>query len=100
MHHPCTIIYSLSNKPVYGNEKGTCRITGQQSTGIKFSKWIKDTFTDIGFLRPGNIISNEAAFCFEEQSEYLQQQCSGLLNRQVRYKKSAGMGAFLTYNSV
>lgn len=73
MLHPCTIIYNLSPKPVYGNVEGTCRITGKKSIGLDFQKWVRDTFTDIGFLYPGNIISNEAAFCFEEQSEYLRQ---------------------------
>lgn len=72
MHHPCITIYNLSNQPVYGNEEGICRITGIQSKGIKFSRWVRDTFTDFHNLKPGTIISNEAIFSFEEQSEYLQ----------------------------
>lgn len=75
IHHPhaCFYIYSLSNRPIYGNVEGFCRITGQQSQGVVFEKWVRDTFTDLGFLHPGNIISNEAMFCFEEGSEYLKQ---------------------------
>lgn len=73
MHHPCIIIYNLSNHPTYGTEEGICRITGLQSRGIRFAKWVRDTFTDFHNLKPGTIISNEAIFCFEEQSEYLRQ---------------------------
>jgi hypothetical protein len=70
--HPCQQIYNLSEMPVYGNEKGICRITGIESVGLNFNKWVKDTFTDIGYLKPGNIISNEAAFCFDEASKEIQ----------------------------
>lgn len=69
--HPCQSIYNLSSRPSYGDTSGICRITGLKSTGIPFSKWIKKTFTDIGCLHPGTIISNEAAFCFDESSEEL-----------------------------
>lgn len=71
--HSCARIYNLSNRPIYGDVQGTCRITGEQAKGVLFEKWVRDTFTDLGFLHPGNIISNEAMFCFEEGSEYLQQ---------------------------
>lgn len=71
--HPCQQIYSISQKPVYGDEKGICRITGTEGTGINFNKWVKDTFTDIGYLNPGTIISNEAAFCFDEASKEIQE---------------------------
>lgn len=70
--HPCEIIYKVSNSGlIYGDEKGTCRITGKESTGIKFGKWVKSTFNDYAYLQPGDIISNEALFCFDEQSDYL-----------------------------
>jgi len=71
--HPCEIIYALSDKPVYGEEAGICRITGKESKGIEFTSWVRDTFTDLGYLVPGTIISNEAAYCFDEASEYLRQ---------------------------
>lgn len=71
--HPCYIIYNLSNKPVYGEVEGVCRITGLQSKGLLFKDWVRDTFTDLHNLKPGTIISNEAAFCFTEQDEYIQQ---------------------------
>lgn len=68
------IIYSIGGNGVtYGNTEGICRITGKQSTGILFDKWVKDTFTDIASLKPGSIISNEAAFCFDEASTLIQQ---------------------------
>lgn len=72
--HPCEIIYKIgADNKQYGNESGICRITGKESSGMPFNKWVKPTFTDIGYLLPGNIISNEAAFCFDEASEIVQQ---------------------------
>lgn len=71
--HTCKLIYNASYKPLYGTTKGVCRITGEQSQGLPFTQWVRDTFTDLGFLHPGTIISNEALFCFEEASLYLQQ---------------------------
>jgi hypothetical protein len=73
MLNPCEIIYSLSSqKPIIGNTKGICRITGKAAEGIPFSDWVKDTFTDHAYLYAGSIISNEAVFCFDEASELLQ----------------------------
>lgn len=72
--HPCERIYQIAgNGFSVGTTKGKCRITGSESTGMPFGKWVKDTFTGHGFLKPGTIVSNEAAFCFTEGSEYLQQ---------------------------
>jgi hypothetical protein len=68
MTHPCEIIYSFSGNKVYGNIEGVCRITGKESEGLKFKDWVKSTFTDLGYLKPGSIISNEALFCFDEAS--------------------------------
>lgn len=71
--HPCERIYQIGAQgATFGNIKGICRITGKQATGLPFDKWVKDTFTDHGALLPGNIISNEALFCFEEKSEIIQ----------------------------
>lgn len=55
-----------------GEKPGICRITGEKSTGMPFQKWVKDTFTDHAHLYPGEIISNEAAFCFDEASKLIQ----------------------------
>jgi hypothetical protein len=71
--HPCEILYPFSSNKIYGNEKGICRITGKESTGLNFGDWVKDTFTDHSYLYPGTIISNEALFCFEESSELIAQ---------------------------
>lgn len=73
INHPCEIIYSLSSKPVYGDIKGTCRITGREAIGIQFNKWVKNTFTDQAYLKPGDIISNEALLCFDEANLEIQQ---------------------------
>lgn len=67
------IIYAIGGeKTLYGNTHGICRITGKESIGLPFDKWVKDTFTDIQSLNPGTIISNEAAFCFDESSSIIQ----------------------------
>lgn len=71
-NHPVEIIYKCSSQPIYGTTIGVCRITGKQATGIPFEKWVKKTFTDYAYLLPGNIISNAAAFCFDESSAELQ----------------------------
>lgn len=70
--HPCTILYSISEKPVYGNVDGICKITGLESRGLNFEKWVKKTFTAFDTLKPGTIISNEALLSFEELSPYIQ----------------------------
>jgi hypothetical protein len=73
MQHPCEILHSLHGSGFsVGNVHGSCRITGKKSIGQKFSNWVRDTFTDIGNLHPGEIISNEAAFCFDESSGLIQ----------------------------
>lgn len=71
--HPCERIYQLGASGArFGEMPGTCRITGKEAVGMPFGKWVRDTFTDHAWLKPGNIISNEAAFCFEEKSEIIQ----------------------------
>jgi hypothetical protein len=73
MLHTCESIYQIgANNVKYGSDKGICRITGKDSEGIIFEKWVRDTFTDLGSLKPGTIISNEALFCFDEASEIIQ----------------------------
>lgn len=69
----CQLIYNLSSRPIYGSESGICRITGLQDVGIPFQKWVKKTFTDLDKIYPGTIISNAAAFCFDESSQELAQ---------------------------
>lgn len=73
MKHICEQIYKIGAKnKIYGSEKGICRITGKESVGMQFEKWVKNTFNDHGFLFPGTIISNEALFCFDEFSNIIQ----------------------------
>lgn len=72
MTHTCEIIYNIgANSLQYGEIKGICRITGKKSKGLFFDKWVKKTFNDFAFLKPGTIISNEALFCFDESSEII-----------------------------
>ncbi len=71
--HSCEIIYKIgANSKRYGETPGICRITGKESTGLLFHNWVKPTFTDQAYLKPGTIISNEALFCFDEKSEIVQ----------------------------
>jgi hypothetical protein len=47
----CELIYKIgANNYTYGYDKGVCRITGKESEGILFDKWVKDTFTDLASL--------------------------------------------------
>lgn len=70
--HPCEIIasYFKEDIPTDGVE-GICRITGKQSRGQLFDKWVKKTFADYSYLQQGDIISNEAEFSFAEKNEAL-----------------------------
>ncbi len=71
--HPVERIYHIGAQgKTYGSTKGICRITGKESTGIEFKKWVKNTFTDIASLKPGTIVCNQALFCFDESSEIVQ----------------------------
>lgn len=71
--HPCERVYQIAGAGFsVGTTKGQCRITGKEATGMPFKKWVKDTFTDHHHLKPGTIISNEAAFCFVEDSGLIQ----------------------------
>lgn len=73
MKHPCLLVYEAYGKrPIYGDSHGVCRFLGDERVGLPFSEWVKDTFTDYPALKPGTIVSNEALFTFQEQSEILQ----------------------------
>jgi hypothetical protein len=56
-----------------GDATGTCRICGQDGTGMPFGEWVRDTFTDHDKLRPGEIICHACQFLFAEASELLAQ---------------------------
>ena len=74
MKHVCETVYSIgANDTIYGDVEGVCRITGKKSIGIHFDKWVKKTFNDHDNLVAGNIISNEACFCFDEASEIVKE---------------------------
>jgi len=72
--HPCERVYQIAGQGFQvGTTKGVCRFTGKESNGMPFKKWVKDTFTNHDCLHPGTIISNEAAFCFVEDSKLIQE---------------------------
>jgi hypothetical protein len=69
MKHPCEIIYDIgAGRKIYGNKRGICRIIGKELTGVNFDYWVKLTFNDWGYLKPGDIISNQALFTMDEKS--------------------------------
>lgn len=52
---------------------GICRICGDEANGIRFSDWVKDTFTNHDLLRPGEIICDRCLFWFDQRSVELQE---------------------------
>lgn len=71
--HPCKIIFQAAQQQSTTGTPGICRITAEEAIGQPFNKWVRDTFTNHDVLHPGDIISNEALFCFDEASMLLQQ---------------------------
>lgn len=69
----CLEFKDIVEIPALGNVRGICRITGCESVGLPFQKWVKKTFNDYDNLYEGTIISNEALFCFDEASLVLQE---------------------------
>lgn len=70
--HPCEIVYAAAGmQPKTNGTKGTCVVTGRQTYGLLFSKWVSDKFNDYNHLKPGTIISHEALFTFDEKSSLL-----------------------------
>jgi hypothetical protein len=49
----------------------TCRICGKKGDGLRFSEWVRPTFTNWDKLYPGDIICHECLFWFNEKSEEL-----------------------------
>lgn len=73
MIHACELIYNISNTTkTYGNVKGHCCILDKQAIGLPLKKALGKSFTDIANLGGGDIISNEALFCFDEANEEVQ----------------------------
>lgn len=65
--HPCDILARIASQE-YGDTAGICRITGNHSKGVSFDSWVKPTFTDHAWLKPGCIISNSALFTMDDQN--------------------------------
>lgn len=84
MLHPVELIYQASSKPIYGEVKGICRITGKEAFGLDFKKWVKPTFTDQAYLKSGTIVSNAALFCFNEDSQEIAKKTGRDKNQRFR----------------
>ncbi len=54
-----------------GEMPGVCRTCGNFSAGMRFEKWVKDTFTNFDLLVPGEIICEPCAFCFADKNKTL-----------------------------
>lgn len=68
----CKLLYEIcGGSYCIGRAPGTCVFTGDKSIGLPFKEWVSGTFTDFSSLKPGDIVSNEAAQCFDERSETL-----------------------------
>jgi hypothetical protein len=66
------ILWSAAGQPSGdGDEKGICRICGQDGIGFLFSDWVRDTFTDWDKILPGEIICQPCQFAFSESSSLL-----------------------------
>jgi len=74
MNHIKKLYHLYAENKMYGTKSGICKITGNQSIGVEFDSWVKKTFNDFAYLKNGNIISNEALFCFDESSEIVAKQ--------------------------
>jgi hypothetical protein len=58
------------------NRLGTtmiCRFCGEDKIGVLFDDWVRDTFTNIDMLCPGEIVCNDCLFFFDQKSELLQE---------------------------
>lgn len=54
-----------------GCQNGVCRVCGQTGVGLSFTDWVRDTFTDLDKVVPGEIICHACQFAFSEASDLL-----------------------------
>lgn len=67
--HATHILWHAAGQPEYPQEQpGICRICGEQSAGVAFHAWVRDTFTNHDDLQPGDIICSECLFLFDQGS--------------------------------
>lgn len=64
---------NAANGVKYGTVSGICRMRGTEGVGLKFTDWVSDRFNNWADLYEGDIISNEALFCFDEASTLIAQ---------------------------
>lgn len=85
MKHICEVIYEMCGGAyIVGAHEGICVITGKKAKGELFNEWASSRFTDYASLKAGTIISNEAAQCFDEQSEVIQQKVGAQVPQRFR----------------
>ena len=69
------LLYYAAGAPSYpADTHGMCRICGEDTHGVQFSAWVRDTFTNHDKLRPGTILCPACQFLFDESSTLLQAQ--------------------------
>ena len=77
MMHACELIYNVSKTTKkYGDVKGHCCVLDKKAVGLPLNKWIRKSFTDVQNLGGGDIVSNEALFCFDEANEEVQKRAN------------------------
>lgn len=69
---PSRLLHQAAGMPPYpGSVIGVCRFCGEDSTGLDFFGWVKDTFNDHDKLLPGSIICPVCQFIFDDASALL-----------------------------
>lgn len=79
------MLYEAAGHPAMeGDVVGVCRACGETGTGVPFEDWVKDTFTNYGELRPGEILCQACQFAFDEHSALLAQRVGKDMPQRMR----------------
>jgi hypothetical protein len=66
-------IHKAAQGASYGSVQGQCRACGVPGSGVPFSAWVKDGFTNHDLLHAGKIVCSACLFCFEDKSALLRE---------------------------
>lgn len=69
------LVWHAAGQPPYPTpQQGICRVCGQDTAGVAFAAWVRDSFMDHDKLGPGTLLCVPCQFIFEEKSVVLQAQ--------------------------
>jgi hypothetical protein len=72
MDSATNLIYRAAGSPAMQTRTdGRCRTCGVLGSGLPFTGWVRDTFTDWDKIGSGEIICQACQFCFTDQNEAL-----------------------------